>query len=92
MLEDLGGQDVTCEVAVDQLALVRPPASESSQADWLRSWGIEDLVEEGRRAWAARASAPDVAAFAARSRVSEAEVLLDPGGLGGFRVLEWTGP
>jgi NADH dehydrogenase [ubiquinone] 1 alpha subcomplex assembly factor 7 len=91
MLDDLGGQDVTCEVAVDQLALVRPPAAESSQADWLRSWGIDDLVEEGRRAWAARGAAPDVAAFAARSRVSEAEALLDPGGLGGFRVLEWTG-
>jgi SAM-dependent MidA family methyltransferase len=91
-LDDLGGQDVTCEVAVDQLALVRPPATQSSQADWLRSWGIDDLVEEGRRAWAARAAAPDVAAFAARSRVSEAEALLDPAGLGGFRVLEWTGP
>ena len=27
----------------------------------------------------------------ARSRVTEAEALLDPAGLGAFRVLEWDG-
>jgi hypothetical protein len=26
----------------------------------------------------------------ARSRITEAEALLDPAGLGAFRVLEWT--
>jgi NADH dehydrogenase [ubiquinone] 1 alpha subcomplex assembly factor 7 len=88
-LDDLGHQDITCEVATDQLALVRPPASDTSQADWLRSHGIDDLVDEGRRTWAERAHVADVAALAARSRVTEAEALLDPGGLGAFRVLEW---
>ncbi|HLM29964.1 MAG TPA: SAM-dependent methyltransferase [Acidimicrobiales bacterium] len=90
-LGGLGSQDVTCEVAVDQLALVRPPVSDRLQADWLHHWGLGDLVEEGRRAWAAGASAPDVAALTGRSRLSEAAALTDPNGLGAFRVLEWPG-
>jgi SAM-dependent MidA family methyltransferase len=89
-LDDLGDQDVTSEVALDQLALVRPPASDLSQADWLRRHGIEDLVDEGRRTWSERAHVADLAALAARSRVTEAAALLDPEGLGGFRVLEWV--
>ena len=36
--------------------------------------------------------APDLAAMAMRSRVREAEALLDPSGLGGFTVLEWACP
>ncbi|HET6954829.1 MAG TPA: SAM-dependent methyltransferase [Acidimicrobiales bacterium] len=91
LLDDLGAQDVTCEVATDQLALVRPPSSDTSQAAWLRAWGIDDLVEEGRRVWTERAAVADLAAVAARSRIAEAEALLDPTGLGAFRVLEWAG-
>jgi SAM-dependent MidA family methyltransferase len=91
LLEHLGGQDVTCEVAVDQLALARKPASDRSQAEWLRGWSIDDLVEEGQRQWEERAHVGDLAAVAARSRAGEAEALLDPSGLGGFRVLEWGG-
>jgi len=87
-LDDLGSQDITCEVAVDQLP--RPSAS-SSQADWLREHGIDDLVAEGHAEWEARAAVGDLAAVRARSRVREAEALLDEGGLGGFRVLEWRG-
>jgi SAM-dependent MidA family methyltransferase len=90
-LDGLGAQDVTCEVAVDQLALVRPPVAESTQADWLRAHGLDDLVEEGRRRWEASAAAPDVAALAARSRIVEAAALTDPAGLGAFRVVEWAG-
>mgnify|MGYP003526014298 CR=1 FL=1 len=88
-LANLGAQDVTCEVAIDQLALVRPPGADTAQADWLRHWGIDDLVAEARRHWHAQAHAPDLAAMAARSRVTEADALLDPEGLGRFRVLEW---
>jgi SAM-dependent MidA family methyltransferase len=89
-LDDLGGQDVTSEVAVDQLAVVRPPSSDTSQADWLRTHGVESLLAEARGTWAERAHIGDLAALAARSRVTEAEALLDPDGLGGFRVLEWA--
>ena len=86
-LTDLGAQDITCEVAVDQLP---PPTSNTAQADWLRLHGIDDLVEEGRAVWAERAHLGDLEAVKARSRVSEAEALTDPFGLGAFRVLEWA--
>jgi SAM-dependent MidA family methyltransferase len=90
-LEGLGTQDITCEVAADQLAHVRTPAADRLQADWLHDAGIGELVEEGRRLWAEKAGAPDVAAMTARSRIAEAEALTDPDGLGAFRVLEWRG-
>jgi SAM-dependent MidA family methyltransferase len=87
-LEALGTQDITCEVAIDQLPA---PATDRSQAEWLRDHGIEDLVEQGRRTWHERAAIGDLAAMRARSRITEAEALLDPSGLGGFRALEWMG-
>lgn len=87
-LEALGSQDITCEVAVGQLP---PPARNRSQAEWLRAHGIDELVAEGRSIWEARAAIGDLAAVRARSRITEAEALLDPAGLGGFRVLEWAG-
>ena len=81
-----GAQDVTVEVAVDQLAA---GADVTTQASFLRANGIDDLVAEGRRRWAERAGVGDLAALRARSRITEAEALLDPAGLGGFTVLEW---
>jgi SAM-dependent MidA family methyltransferase len=91
-LDDLGSQDVTCDVPVDQLAAVRPPELDRTQADFLRAHGIEELVAEGQRVWHERAGVGDLVALRARSRVREAEALLDPAGLGGFRVLEWLAP
>lgn len=86
-LEGLGTQDITCEVAVDQLPT---PTSDRTQADWLRAHGIEELVEEGRRVWQERAAVGDLEAVRARSRITEAEALVDPAGLGAYRVLEWA--
>jgi NADH dehydrogenase [ubiquinone] 1 alpha subcomplex assembly factor 7 len=86
VLDDLGRQDITCEVAVDQL----PPASaNTSQAEWLRIHGLDALVAEGRATWTERASVGDLEAIKARSRVTEADALTDPSGLGAFRVIEW---
>jgi SAM-dependent MidA family methyltransferase len=85
-LDDLGTQDITCEVALDQLPA---PDSNMAQADWLRGHGLDELVDEGRRVWTERASIGDLDAVRARSRVTEAEALTDPAGLGAFRVLEW---
>ncbi len=85
-LADPGVQDITSDVALDQLP---PPTTTSTQADFLRAHGLEELVEEGRRTWAAHAAAPDLAASTARSRVREAEALTDLAGLGGFTVAEW---
>ena len=91
-LDDPGAQDVTCEVAVDQLTRVRTPVAQRSQAEFLSAFGVEELVEEGRRIWAERANVGDLDAIKARSRVTEAEALTDPAGLGAFRVLEWRIP
>ncbi|MGH9138968.1 MAG: hypothetical protein ACRD0G_18305, partial [Acidimicrobiales bacterium] len=88
-LSDLGTQDITVEVCVDQLASVRPPSCDTAQADWLRAHGIDELIAEGRRAWQER-TGDDLPALTMRSRVTEAEALLDPAGLGAFRVLEWA--
>jgi SAM-dependent MidA family methyltransferase len=85
-LDDPGQQDVTCEVAVDQLV---PPDHDSSQAEFLHRHGIDRLTDQARREWEARAHVGDLAAMAARSRVGEAAALTDPAGLGRFRVLEW---
>ena len=88
-LADLGGQDITCEVAVDQL----PPATANrSQAEFLRSFGIDELAAEARQAWHERAHIGDLQALRARSRVHEAAALTDEAGLGAFRVLEWASP
>ena len=86
-MDHLGEQDITAEVAVDQLPT---PDEDTAQADWLRRWGIDDLVEEGRRTWHERAHLGDLEAIRARSRVNEAEALTDPAGMGSFRVLEWS--
>jgi SAM-dependent MidA family methyltransferase len=88
-LRSPGTQDITADVAVDQLPRA---ASATTQADWLRRWGIDALVEEGKRFWRERASAPDLAALRMRSRIGEAEALLDASGLGAFVVLEWASP
>lgn len=85
-LADPGSQDITSDVAIDQLPA---PDAVRTQAQFLQRWGIEELVGEGRAGWAAAASRPDLAALTMRSRAREAEALLDPSGLGGFSVIEW---
>ncbi len=85
-LEHLGEQDITCEVAVDQLP---SPDSIRSQADFLRAHGIDAVVDAARVAWQARAHIGDLEALKHRSRVNEGAALVDPDGLGAFRVLEW---
>ena len=88
-LRDPGTKDVTTDVAIDQIIADRRPVSLVSQATFLRRHGIEELVDEGRRIWEERAHLGDLEALLARSRISEAEALLDPGGMGGFFVAEW---
>ncbi len=87
--EDPGSCDITTDVDIEQLQTDFPAASVSSQAAFLRSHGIETLVEEGRAAWEAGAATGDLAALRARSRIREADALLDPAGMGAFMVMEW---
>jgi SAM-dependent MidA family methyltransferase len=81
-----GTQDITIDVPIDQLP---EPDTVRSQAQFLQLWGVGDLVAEGKRIWEEQAARPGLEAMKMRSRVSEAEALLDPGGLGNFLVAEW---
>lgn len=83
-----GSHDITTDVPLDQLP---EPDAVRTQAQFLQLHGIGDLVEEGKRIWAEQASTPGLEAMKMRSRVSEAEALLDPNGLGGFLVVEYRG-
>ena len=81
-----GTRDVTVVVPWDQLP---GPDDATDQATWLRRHGIDELVADGRRHWTEHAAAPDLTAMRMRSRISEAEALLDPSGLGAFWIGEW---
>ena len=89
-LAHLGEQDVTCEVALDQLAAVRPPFEVRDQKSFLGAHGVDALVDEGRRAWDRGAARGGLEAVRGRSRIREAEALTDLDGLGGFTVAEWA--
>jgi len=85
-----GSQDITADVPLEWLRRAAAAAglsivTETTQAEWLRSLGVDELVEEARATWHGRA-ATDLAALTARSRVHEADALLDPAGLGAHRV------
>ncbi|HEV7534946.1 MAG TPA: SAM-dependent methyltransferase [Acidimicrobiia bacterium] len=89
-LEAPGSQDITADIPLEGLRRAAAGAglsvlAEMTQGDWLRGLGVDELVEEARAAWHGRA-VTDLAAVAARSRVHEADALLDPGGLGAHRV------
>jgi SAM-dependent MidA family methyltransferase len=86
---DPGACDITADVDFEQLQLDHPADHERAQADWLRAHGIDGLVAEGRRIWGKSAAVGDLTALRARSRIRESEALLDPDGMGAFRVLEW---
>jgi SAM-dependent MidA family methyltransferase len=86
-LRDVGEQDITAQVCVDQLPEVTVTRA---QSHFLQRWGIGELVEEGRAVWTAHASRPDLHALRMRSRVREAESLTQPNALGGFLALEWS--
>ena len=81
-----GTQDITIDVPIDQLP---EPDTVRTQAQFLQRWGIDELVDEGKQLWQEQAARPGLEAMKMRSRISEAEALLDPAGLGAFLVAEW---
>jgi SAM-dependent MidA family methyltransferase len=87
-LLDPGLQDITTQVMIDQLLSVIPGLSKRSQAEWLQTWGIGELVSEGSRYWEVHKSSPDIAALKMRSRLSEESILVDKSGLGKFSVFD----
>jgi SAM-dependent MidA family methyltransferase len=86
-LREPGMQDITTQVCLDQLP---EPDAVRTQAQFLARWGIDDMVAEGIAVWNEKAARPDLHALRMRSRVREAESLLDPAGLGGFTAVEWS--
>ena len=88
-LQAPGALDITVDVAFDQLP---GDPTITTQRQFLIDNGIDALVEEARAVWHARSHLGDLEAIRARSRVGEADALLDPGGLGAFLVAEWIRP
>jgi SAM-dependent MidA family methyltransferase len=89
-LRNAGEQDITTQVCIDQLAAIREPDAVRSQSQFLQLWGIDEFVAEGKRIWEESAASPTLTAIKMRSRISEAEALLDSTGLGSFTVLQWN--
>lgn len=91
-LEAVGDQDLTVDVPLEYVVHAADRAgfrlqADLTQAEWLQELGIDELVDEARSQWDARAGVGDLAAMRHRSRVSEATALTDLGGLGAHRVL-----
>jgi SAM-dependent MidA family methyltransferase len=90
-----GDQDITHDVPLEYLLHAAERAGwslvrQTTQADWLASLGVDELVAEARAAWDERAHVGDLEALRHRSRVTEAAALTDPAGLGAHTVLVFT--
>jgi SAM-dependent MidA family methyltransferase len=84
--------DITVDVSLDQMQrqTLRPPVVRTQHAA-LKHWGLDEVLAESARNWAGRPSDFHLPSLRFRSHASEAVVLCDPLGLGGFTVLEWPG-
>ena len=90
-LDAPGSQDITATVPAEHLVTHAAGAGfrlveQTTQAEWLRALGIDDLVDDARGLWRERVAVGDLEALAARSRVTEAAALTDPSGLGAHAV------
>ena len=81
-----GQQDITSDVAFDQLP---PPTNLQTQADFLKDWGIQNLVAKGQKEWQRNAATPTTEALIARSRPTEAKTLSDPTTFGSYKAAQW---
>ncbi|MGH9031192.1 MAG: SAM-dependent methyltransferase [Acidimicrobiia bacterium] len=86
-----GAQDITCDVPVEHLLSAARNAGfelveHTTQAEWLRALGVDELTDTAAAEWRERAGVGDLEAVTARSRVHESDALTDPGGLGAHHV------
>ena len=86
-----GAQDITSTVPAEHLVAHTARAGfrlveHTTQAEWLGALGVAELVDDARGFWRERAAVGDLEALAARSRVTEADALTDPSGLGAHHV------
>ena len=94
-LDDPGEQDITADVPLEYLVHAAATLGftllhETTQLEWLRGLGLDDLVADARAEWDRRAHVGDLDAVKQRSRVTEAAALVDPSGLGAHRVLVFS--
>ena len=87
-LANPGSQDITVQVMLDQLSNVLSGLSATSQAEWLQTWGIDELVSEGNQYWENNKHSPNVAALKMRSRQNESDALMSETSMGHFWVLQ----
>ena len=85
-----GSQDITTQVMIDQLTSKNPGLLVTSQYEWLKNRGIDELVDEGNKYWDEHKSAPDIAAMKMRSRNTENEILKTLSQKGKFSTAELT--
>lgn len=85
-LSDPGSQDITAQVMLDQLPT---GFTTSAQSDFLKHWGINELVNEGADYWENMKHAPDITAMKMRSRSIESVALSDRSVLGSHLVMKW---
>jgi SAM-dependent MidA family methyltransferase len=91
-LANPGSQDITVQVMLDQLQNSFPTLTISRQSDWLKHWGIEQLVDEGNQYWEMHKDSPGLAAIKMRSRRTELGSICGDEGLGLFSVMEILKP
>ena len=82
-----GMQDITTQVMIDQLMEAVHGLSVIPQAEWLQTWGINELVSEGTKYWEEYKSVPDIAAIKMRSRLNELGALTKMSKLGSFTAI-----
>jgi SAM-dependent MidA family methyltransferase len=85
-----GRQDITTQVMIDQLMSKDLNRQVTDQYEWLKNWGVEELVSEGSKYWEEHRSSPDVAAVKMRSRITEIEMLKALSQTGGYSTVELT--
>ena len=82
-----GSQDITTQVMIDQLMKAIPSLSVVPQAEWLQTWGIDELVSEGSRYWEQQKASPDIFALKMRSRSNEFGTLNKMSKFGSFTAI-----
>ena len=91
-LIDPGSQDITTQVMLDQLKDCVLEFTILSQSEWLKRWGIEQLVEEGKQYWKHHKHSPNLKAMKMQSRFNEALAIAGVSGMGKFKCLIYRKP
>jgi SAM-dependent MidA family methyltransferase len=91
-LANPGSQDITVQVMLDQLQNSFSTLTTSRQSDWLKHWGINQLVDEGNQYWEMQKHSPGLAAVKMRSRRNECGSICSDEGLGSISVMEILKP